>query len=81
MMNHLLIGLLVLSLMQPMLIHADVCLHNERSKCTQVRQTNAITAAENQHCQHLCIHTGHASGHCSLSSTCFQYCLCNEKDL
>jgi len=62
-------------------VYADTCLHNERSKCTQVRNENEITHGENDHCHHLCIKTGHASGHCSLSSNCFQYCLCNEKDL
>ena len=58
-----------------------MCLHNERSKCTQVRNTNEITHEENDRCHHLCIQTGHASGHCSLASNCFQYCLCNEKEL
>jgi len=62
-------------------IYADTCLHNERSKCTQARNENEITNIENEHCHHLCIQTGHASGHCSLSSNCFQYCLCNEKEL
>lgn len=80
-MNHLFVALLVLSLMQQLPIYADTCLHNERSKCTQVRQVHEITSGENEHCHHLCIHTGHATGHCSLSSNCFQYCLCSEKDL
>jgi hypothetical protein len=77
----LLICLSILFLIQRSTIYAETCLHNERSKCTQVRNTNEITSEENNHCHHLCIHTGHASGHCSLSNNCFQYCLCNEKEL
>jgi len=61
-------------LCQCIFISANVCLHNEPTKCTQVENGN-------DYCQHLCIQTGHASGHCSLASNCFQYCLCNEKDL
>lgn len=80
-MNHLLVCLIILCLMELPTVHADRCLHNERSKCTQVRQTEEVTTAENEHCHHLCIQTEHATGHCSLSSHCFQYCLCNEKDL
>jgi hypothetical protein len=70
-----------LLILQKLTVHADTCLHNERSKCTQVRNTNEITHEENDHCHHLCIKAGNAAGHCSLSSTCFQYCLCNEKEL
>jgi ABC-type nickel/cobalt efflux system permease component RcnA len=70
-----------LLIIQKSTVHADTCLHNERSKCTQVRNANELTDAENDHCHHLCIQSGHASGHCSLSSNCFQYCLCNEKEL
>ncbi|UJR32296.1 hypothetical protein I4U23_019760 [Adineta vaga] len=71
----------LLLLLQNLMINGETCLHNERSKCTQVRNTNEITSVENDQCHHRCIQTGHASGHCSLSSNCFQYCLCNEKEL
>lgn len=80
-MNHLLFCLFIVCSLQLLTIQANQCLHNERSKCTQVRQTQEISTAENEYCHHLCIQTGHADGHCSLSSKCFQYCLCNEKDL
>ncbi|CAF0746841.1 unnamed protein product [Adineta steineri] len=70
-----------LLIIQKSTVHAETCLHNERSKCTQVRNANEITSNENDHCHHLCIQTGHAAGHCSLESNCFQYCLCNEKEL
>ena len=58
--------------------HDDTCLHNEPSKCTQVRHKNGITKKEHDHCHRVCTETGHAFGHCSLSSNCFQYCLCAE---
>lgn len=62
-------------------VYADMCLHNERSKCTQARSEDEITQAEHDQCHHLCIKTGHASGYCSLLSNCFQYCSCKEKEL
>ena len=71
----------VLLLLQNGLVNGETCLHNERSKCTQTRNANEIKSSENDQCHHLCIQTGHASGHCSLASNCFQYCLCNEKEL
>jgi hypothetical protein len=70
-----------LLIIQKSTVYAEICLHNERTKCTQVRNENEVTREENDHCHHLCIQTGHASGHCSLSSNCFQYCSCNEKEL
>lgn len=73
--------LTLLLILQNSIIHADTCLHNERTKCTGARNENEITQTENDHCRHLCIQTGHASGHCSVASNCFQYCLCNEKEL
>jgi hypothetical protein len=80
-MNRLIVFFIFFLTFLLIIVHADTCLHNEGSKCTQVRNENEITHAETDHCHHLCIQTGHASGHCSLSSNCFQYCLCNEKDL
>jgi hypothetical protein len=77
----LLLCFALLLIVQKSIVDAEICLHNERSKCTQVRNTNELTQEENDQCHHLCIQTGHASGHCSLSSNCFQYCLCNEKEL
>jgi hypothetical protein len=62
-------------------VHADTCLHNEGTRCTQVRSANEVSGQENEHCQQTCVRTGHVSGHCSVSSNCFQFCLCQQKDL
>ena len=78
---YLILCLTFLLIIQESTVSAGTCLHNERTKCTQTRNTNEITQEENDRCHHLCIHTGHASGHCSVSSNCFQYCLCDEKEL
>ena len=62
-------------------VSTETCLHNEGQRCTGVRHTHDVSAEENDRCHHSCIRTGHATGHCSVSSNCFQFCLCQEKDL
>ncbi|CAF1309959.1 unnamed protein product [Rotaria sordida] len=84
-MNRLILFLILcftfLLITQKSSVHADTCLHNEPSKCTQADNANGITDQENDQCNNLCINAGHVSGHCSVSSDCFQYCLCQEKGL
>ncbi|CAF3026876.1 unnamed protein product [Rotaria sp. Silwood2] len=84
-MNRLILFLILcftfLLIIQKSSVCADTCLHNERSKCTQVRNANEVTHQDNVQCNQLCVRAGHASGYCSVSSNCFQYCFCHEKEL